>query len=461
MRGLTTRAGLVAALAFTALAGSASAATLKVNRTGDPVPGVCTRSDCTLREAVRRANGSPGPDEIVLKARTSTLQQAVDDDEALVGDLDVAAGSGQLTIVGKGAGKTTIDGNDVDRILHVLAGARLRASLLTLRDGHAINGGGALQNDGSTVIQRAAVRSNTADNIGGGLHNNGDGNLVVKRTRITGNDATSRGGGVHTYNTANATLQRVVVRGNQAARGAGLYNENESVLVVRKSTIHGNSASDDGGGLFNQNDAQARIKASTLSGNTASDDGGAIFTQNDSSLTLTNATLSGNRAGQEGGAIYGNNWPYIRINFSTIAKNSAATSGGAIFDQTSSVNPMRPPPFWLIRGTIIARNSSPGVDNCVLHEDSDPSHHDSQGSNLEDENSCFFDRRSDERNANPRLRRLARNGGPTKTHALKPGSDAIDAARARGCPRRDQRGVRRPQGRRCDIGSFELKRRRR
>ena len=51
---------------------------------------------------------------------------------------------------------------------------------------------------------------------------------------------------------------------------------------------------------------------------------------------------------------------------------------------------------------------------------------------------------------------LANNGGPTLTHALVPGSPALDAV-ATGCPppTTDQRGVARPQGARCDIGAVE------
>jgi hypothetical protein len=55
----------------------------------------------------------------------------------------------------------------------------------------------------------------------------------------------------------------------------------------------------------------------------------------------------------------------------------------------------------------------------------------------------------------PRLGPLADNGGPTRTHALLLGSPAIDAASTPDCPTTDQRGVLRPQGAACDIGSYE------
>lgn len=55
---------------------------------------------------------------------------------------------------------------------------------------------------------------------------------------------------------------------------------------------------------------------------------------------------------------------------------------------------------------------------------------------------------------------LADNGGPTKTHALLPGSPALDAADPTVCVATptsgvDQRGVPRPQGPGCDLGAFE------
>jgi hypothetical protein len=57
---------------------------------------------------------------------------------------------------------------------------------------------------------------------------------------------------------------------------------------------------------------------------------------------------------------------------------------------------------------------------------------------------------------------LAHNGGPTPTHALRKGSAAVDAGNPAApgsgptaCESTDQRGTKRPQGPRCDIGAFE------
>ena len=57
----------------------------------------------------------------------------------------------------------------------------------------------------------------------------------------------------------------------------------------------------------------------------------------------------------------------------------------------------------------------------------------------------------------PLLGPLQDNGGPTFTHALLPGSPAIDHIPAENCEvTTDQRGVARPQGAACDIGAYEL-----
>ena len=58
-------------------------------------------------------------------------------------------------------------------------------------------------------------------------------------------------------------------------------------------------------------------------------------------------------------------------------------------------------------------------------------------------------------NVDPQLSPLTDNGGPTLTHAVRPGSVAIDAARNDICPVADQRGVSRPQHGLCDIGAYE------
>ena len=91
----------------------------------------------------------------------------------------------------------------------------------------------------------------------------------------------------------------------------------------------------------------------------------------------------------------------------------------------------------------------------------------SNGHNIESTgDTCGFDQLTDQVDVTAdalALGPLQDNGGPTMTHALLPGSVAIDAipevdcVNAEGEPlTTDQRGVARPQGPACDVGAFEL-----
>jgi len=96
----------------------------------------------------------------------------------------------------------------------------------------------------------------------------------------------------------------------------------------------------------------------------------------------------------------------------------------------------------------------------------------SEGYNLDSDGTCGFSHPTDLSGVDPMLGPLQDNGGPTPTHALLPGSPAINAIPVEDCTydddgdpgtpevplTTDQRGVRRPQGGRCDIGAYERQR---
>jgi len=114
-------------------------------------------------------------------------------------------------------------------------------------------------------------------------------------------------------------------------------------------------------------------------------------------------------------------------------------------------SPYEPP--WSIGehlDTIVATNQAAGSPDCAGPVTSG-------GNNLESGTSCGFTALGDVQ-ANPKLAPLRANGGPTRTRALRPGSPALNAGDNGTCEPRDQRGIRRPQGPRCDIGSYERKR---
>jgi hypothetical protein len=84
----------------------------------------------------------------------------------------------------------------------------------------------------------------------------------------------------------------------------------------------------------------------------------------------------------------------------------------------------------------------------------------SNGYNIESPgNTCGFDQTGDQVVPDAMLGPLQDNGGPTETHALLPGSPAINQIPEAECEvDTDQRGEPRPEtgGTMCDVGAFEV-----
>jgi predicted outer membrane repeat protein len=196
---------------------------------------------------------------------------------------------------------------------------------------------------------------------------------------------------------------------------------------VTGSTFSGNSANA-GGGIWSR--VTLDVTDSTFSGNTAEGSGGGISSSG--MWSVTNSTFSGNHAADYGGAIL--NFGTLDVSNSTLSGNSASYGGGIsnYFHGTLT-----------LQNTIIADSTGGNCSNYSSLID---------GSG----NLSWPDATCPGLNADPLLGPLQDNGGPTQTHALLPGSPAIDAALLANCPATDQRGVSRPQGPGCDIGAFEL-----
>jgi hypothetical protein len=183
-----------------------------------------------------------------------------------------------------------------------------------------------------------------------------------------------------------------------------------------------------------------------LSGNTSMSGAGGIANGGGATANISNTTISGNvNSGFQGGGII--NDGTLTLSNSTVAGNSADGRGGGIHEGSlGSLN---------VINTIIANNAG---GNCSIFSGSFVS----LGHNLSNDTSCPLSASGDLVNTDPQLGPLQDNGGPTLTHALQPGSPAIDAIPVGACTDKygnpittDQRGVVRPQGSACDIGAFE------
>jgi putative cofactor-binding repeat protein len=280
------------------------------------------------------------------------------------------------------------------------------------------------------VISNSTISGNSATVNGGGIENDVVGHNTIVGSTISGNEATVNGGGIYSrfgYN----TIVGSTISGNLALRGGGIFNEG-SDLTIENSTISGNDALDAGGGIYT--------------------DTNLIDTQ---TTTITGSTISGNAAASGGGLHNYDGLSVIR--FSTITDNSAPAGAGSgvlsFGDQQTRTE---------VHSSIIAGNTNSDVDFTFPSNSFQSNQYNLIGSG--NATSEFVELGDQTGIANPMLGPLTDHGGPTMTHALLPGSPAIDAgdpaavAGVGDVPEFDQRGspFTRVSGGRIDIGAFEV-----
>jgi CSLREA domain-containing protein len=206
------------------------------------------------------------------------------------------------------------------------------------------------------------------------------------------------------------------------------YGSSGIVNIGATITLTDSAVSDNTGRGIDHYAGELTIINSTISGNTDS----GISTGR-SVLTVINSTINANA----GSGIFIGNSPIFVVN-STISSNA----GGGIFNAGGTAK---------LHSTILANNLS--SKECDV---GDLGGFFSDGYNLVGDDSCGFSGPGDIVGVDPKLGPLQDNGGLTFTHALVPGSPAIDAGDDAACLATDQRGVTRPQGTACDIGAYEL-----
>jgi len=485
-------AGIAAAvgLASLALASSASAETFVVDSLKDavdpePTNDVCATAagECTLRAAIETANHFVGNDEIKLPKGTIklTIPKSGSTQNNSEGELDVTEA---VLIDGRGPTKTVIKQTARDRVLRNDApfsgfccpGLQLNDVALTggRIGGAGENGGAGLQNNAfallsNVVIKKNVINSDSADNVpGGGILTSGI--IAMAETTVRDNVSKGRGqtlaqaAGVFVQN-GSATIQdnskvlsnSVEFRdpeGDRVAQGGGVFvanpgSEPGDAVLITDSTVAGNTVSGspdaDGGGVFAGVGANLDIQRSTISGNSAGR-GGGLYLVGVSSVAINNSTVSGNVATRDGGAAIFHQAAAedIAVSQTTIAGNAASQGHFPIEAGEQAVTGS----FGLFASIVFnpGKECGPPAEAGALESD---------GWNVVGDKSCNFNESLFDLKADPDLGPLARNGGPTKTHALKASSPAIDHVPC--APGIDQRGLPRPQRAECDSGSFERK----
>ncbi|MCP4545789.1 MAG: right-handed parallel beta-helix repeat-containing protein, partial [bacterium] len=246
-----------------------------------------------------------------------------------------------------------------------------------------------------------------------------------------------------------AEISNVTITGGSCPGfGAGVYIVSSSVSI-KNSAIRGNHAvAYDGGGISVALGDLVLIN-STVSGNSAARSAGGIDRTagpGEANVTLITSTVSGNYAGQ-GGGIYSDGRGDLTLINSTVSGNTSYLSVSGIFSELNDGPVMT--------NTIV-------MDRCGFYYSAVPR---SSGGNIEATDSDCRLRHPADRQIDPSeimLGPLTYNGGPTMTHALLPGSPAIDAGVTADCPATDQRGRPRPIDGNgdgtatCDAGAYEF-----
>ena len=280
--------------------------------------------------------------------------------------------------------------------------------------------------NGSSVIDASGLTDSTTM-IGDRVFdvNNTNNDVTFQYLTITGGNSVERGGGIDISSAGSLILDNVVVTGNHSQNdGGGIANQN--LLTVTNSTISSNTSGDEVGGIASLN-GHIDLNNVTLSGNAAVNLGGGVFLINDSH-NLTNVTLSGNESNFGGGIAFAGFSTRADLTNVTIANNTAHFDGGGIFSNSDVANAD-------VEATIISGNMATNNDANV-----NSGHFDDLGFNLiGDDPNLLGD--------------LADNGGPVQTHALLPGSNAINGTGSQ--DETDSRCFLINDGNR-DIGAFEF-----
>jgi hypothetical protein len=226
-----------------------------------------------LIAAINAANLTAQADTITLAAGKSfTLTRVDNSDHGPTGLPVIAAGSGELTVIGNGSviERSSVTGTPAFRLLDVAPGASLTLENMTLQGGlsfgYTVGGasgdsvrGGAVYNQGTLVLDGVIVQGNTAqgadgfsvwysnapgsDAFGGGLYS--DGSLIMEGCVIRNNVAGGGRGG-----DGFQASRRILVSGSDggSAYGGGLYVGGGTV-TIRSSTFDSNNAQGGAGGV--------------------------------------------------------------------------------------------------------------------------------------------------------------------------------------------------------------------
>lgn len=396
-------------------------------------------------------------------------------------------------INGDAAGKvscptTTCHGPVLTVNAHVVANVRS----LTITGGHndASHGGGGIDDMGAVNLTDVTITHCSAE-VGGGVVVGNGARLAIAHSVFAADRSTFFGGAIDTGSviaqvagSGRLTVTDSVFTGDHSQRGGAIDNGDggTGTAAITRSTFSRDSASVHGGAIDNADSGHGTL---TVTDSTFSRDsakfGGAIDNADADgigTLTVTSSTFSHDSAAH-GGAVDNaeRGKGTVTVRTSTFFADRA-TKQGAVFDTGDALGTGS---MVILNTTIdgsagtsaIARVAGTlQIAGSILagSKASCPRRITDVGYNLVSNaaSGCGFSvTQGDLVGVNPRLGRLARNGGPTATMAPSPASPVLEripnpgvadlnpGRPAKLCPVPDQRGVRKTEAVGCAIGSVD------
>ncbi len=398
---------MVFALFFGAPAQPVSGFTWVVTKVADTNDGVCSLTDCSLREAIAAAAGS---------GDTIVFADAIEGGTIHLGSEIVINKS--VTIDNSNHAVIFVLNSDWDhRTFTVNAGKWLTLKKLVFSSGqeNAPNVGGFILNNGGTVTIYDCAFDNGGASKGGAIYNESGGTVNIYNSRFYSVQApySSGGYGGAIYNKGTVNLTESLFENCFADTfGGAIYNEGtlSADSTAFKST---GSLKSGGGAIYNAEGATATIINSTFTENTSVSHGAAIRGSDASNLYVTNSTFSGNDANGNVGGIY---------------------TGGNL----------------TMANTILA-NTADGGKDCYASGATKSFYNNLIENNSAGSGACG----TPVSTSDPLLGALEYLPGYIRYLPIPSNSPAVDAGDDATCVATDARGVPRPFGAHCDIGAYE------
>ncbi|GAB4025493.1 putative Ig domain-containing protein [Spirosoma koreense] len=390
---------------------------------------------CTNMYTVTNTNdaGAGSLRQAMLNIATTSCPGPFTITASLSGTINLASAlpdiSRDVTFIGPGASSLTVRRNSGGnyRIFNILRFDKDNNDNIVSFNGFTIaNGfanqdnGGGIQNDGILTLTNCTILNNTATYDAGGVRNQN--RLTVIDCRFDGNSAGTYGGGL--------------------AHGGDFLSVAGSVFINNTTISNGSN-----GGGAHIGATNSTITDCLFTNNAAVFGGGGVATRASTTFvncTFSNNTTTGTNSTVGGGAIRIVTGDATFIN-TTVAFNKSSAGGGVLVDPGSSGS---------FKNCIIAGNTNPdgslatNITNSGTISSSSYNVIGTGGSGglTDGVNNNIV-------GVNALLAPLGNYGGATQTHALLPGSPAINAGTSSGAPTTDTRGISRVGT--TDIGSFE------